>query len=97
MSPEILLFIIKLIAGGIVAFLAILMMSRTMDFAWTMMVAGFLFSYAALVYELLIKLGVFVVSKYSLFGIPITTLIFVILPSVCFITSLTVMIIKSRK
>lgn len=97
MTPEVLLFIIKLIAGGIVAFLSILLMSRTMDFAWAMMVAGFLFSYAALVYELLIKLGVLVVSKYSLFGIPVTTLLFTILPSICFTASFTVMIIKSRK
>ena len=31
MDPKILLFIIKLVAGGIVAFLAILLMSKTRD------------------------------------------------------------------
>ncbi len=80
MDPRILLFIIKLIAGGIVAFLAILLMSKKRTLAWSFMVSGFLLSYASLVYELLIELGVLTATKYGFFGIPVSTLICATLP-----------------
>ena len=94
MNPEILLFIIKLILGGIVAFLAIMLMSKPRDAAWMSMVGGFLLSYVFLVYELLIKLGVLTASHICLAGIPISTLILTILPSICFIIGFILMIIK---
>lgn len=94
MNPEILLFIIKLILGGIVAFLAIMLMSKTRDAAWMAMVGGFLFSYVLLVYELLLNLGVLTTSHLCLFGIPISTLILTVLPSICFIIGFILMIIK---
>lgn len=94
MNPEILLFIIKLIFGGIVAFLAIMLMSKTRDAAWMAMVGGFLLSYVFMVYELLIKLGVLTASNICLAGIPISTLILTILPSICFIIGFILMILK---
>ena len=57
MNHEIVLFIIKLILGGIAAFMAIFVMSKTRDASWMFLVAGFLFSYAALVIELMEELG----------------------------------------
>ena len=50
MSPEILLFIIKLVLGGIVAFLAIFVMSKTRDASWMFLVAGFLLSYVSILF-----------------------------------------------
>jgi len=94
MNPDILLFIIKLIAGGIVAFLAILLMSKTRDAAWMCMVCGFLLSYAALVFELLIDLGVITHTALALFGIPLSALICAVLPSLCFIIAFILMLIK---
>ena len=94
MEPRILLFIIKLIAGGIVAFLAILLMSKKRTAAWSFMVSGFLLTYAALVYELLIELGVLTATKYGLWGIPISTLICVVLPAVCYIIAFIIMLCK---
>lgn len=94
MEPKILLFIIKLVAGGIVAFLAILLMSKKRSAGWAFMVSGFLFSYASLVYELLIELGVLTATKYGLWGIPISTLICAALPSVCFIIAFIIMLAK---
>lgn len=92
MEPKILLFIIKLVAGGIVAFLAILLMSKKRSAGWAFMVSGFLFSYASLVYELLIELGVLTATKYGLWGIPVSTLICAALPSVCFIIAFITML-----
>lgn len=94
MEPKILLFIIKLVAGGIVAFLAILLMSKKRSAGWAFMVSGFLFSYASLVYELLIELGVLTATKYGLLGIPVSTLICAALPSVCFIIAFIIMLAK---
>ena len=94
MDPRILLFIIKLIAGGIVAFLAILLMSKKRTLAWSFMVSGFLLSYASMVYELLIELGVLTATKYGLAGIPVSTLICAVLPAACYITAFIIMFAK---
>ncbi len=94
MEPRILLFIIKLVAGGIVAFLAILLMSKKRTVAWSFMVSGFLLNYAALVYELLIELGVLTATKYGLWDIPVSTLICATLPAVCYITAFIIMLAK---
>ena len=94
MEPRILLFIIKLVAGGIVAFLAILLMSKKRTAAWSFMVSGFLLTYAALVYELLIELGVLTATKYGLWGIPVSTLICLVLPALCYIIAFIIMLIK---
>ncbi len=94
MEPKILLFIIKLVAGGIVAFLSILLMSKKRTLAWSFMVSGFLLSYAALVYELLIELGVLTATKYGLWGIPVSTVICAALPSVCYIIAFIIMLAK---
>ena len=94
MEPRILLFIIKLVAGGIVAFLAILLMSKKRSLAWSFMVSGFLLSYASLVYELLIELGVLTATKYGLWGIPVSTLVCAVLPAACYITAFIIMLAK---
>lgn len=94
MEPSILLFIIKLITGGIVAFLAILLMSKKRTADWAFMVSGFLLTYAALVYDLLIELGVLTATKFGLWGIPASTLICVILPALCYIIAFIIMLAK---
>ncbi len=94
MEPNILLFIIKLVTGGIVAFLAILLMSKKRTVAWSFMVSGFLLNYAALVYELLIELGVLTATKYGIWGIPGSTLSCAALPAVCYITAFIIMLAK---
>ena len=94
MAPRILLFIIKLVTGGMVAFLAILLMSKKRSLAWSFMVSGFLLSYAALVYELLIELGVLTATKYCLLGIPLSTLICAVLPALCYIIAFIIMLAK---
>ncbi len=96
MDSEILLFIIKLILGGVISFLSIILMSKTRDLASMAFVTGFLLSYATIVYQLLIKLGVLGVSHIMIFGVPLTSFLCVALPSICFIIALILMIIKER-
>ncbi len=94
MTPEILLFIIKLTIGAIIAFLAILLMSKNRDAAWMNLVAGFLFSYASLIFDFLIKEKILSPSSQTLFGIPISSLICAIIPSVFFIIAFIIMLSK---
>ena len=63
LESEVIFYIVKLIFGGITAFLAILLLSRTRDSAWIFMICGAIFSYAGLVFELLLKIGI--VSDFS--------------------------------
>ena len=94
MNSEILLFTIKLICGGIVAFCAILLMSKTRDAAWMTLVIGFLLSYISLVYELLVTLGIFTKSSLCLFGISIPSLLCIVLPSIFFVAAFIIKIFK---
>ena len=94
MDSNILFYIIKLVLGGLVAFFAILLMSKTRDAAWMTIVAGFLLSYISLVYNLLCELGVLATSHVTIYGIPLTSLLAVILPSICFIVAFIIMFFK---
>ncbi|MCQ2583225.1 MAG: hypothetical protein MJ160_04895 [Treponema sp.] len=94
MDSQILLFIIKLVLGGIVSFLSILIMSKTRDASWMLIVAGFLTSYAALVFDLMVELGVLSQSALLIFGIPLSSLICTVVPSLCFILAFIVKISK---
>ena len=55
MDTEIRLFLIKLVLGGFVAFLAILIMSKTRAASWMFIVCGFLFSYISLMFDLFVS------------------------------------------
>lgn len=94
MTPEILLFIIKLTICAIVAFLAILLMSKNRDAAWMNLVAGFLLSYAALVFDFLLNEKILSPSSQTLFGIPLSSLICTVVPSVFFIIAFIIMLSK---
>jgi len=96
MNPEILLSVIQLSVGGIVAFLAILLMSKTRESSWMCLVCGFLFSYAATIYEIMIKLGVLAQVSVCLFGIPVSSLICILLPNLFFILAFILMLIKNK-
>lgn len=97
MNPEVLIYIIRLVLDGIIAFLAILLMSKNRDASWMCLVAGFLLSYAALVFNLMIKLGIFTVSSICLLGIPLSTLLCEVLPSLFFMIAFILMLIKSNR
>ncbi len=96
MNSQILLFIIKLVLGGIAAFLAIFVMSKTRDASWMFLVAGFLFSYASIVIDLMAELGIISVDAVLVFGMPLISLLSAIIPSVMFITAFIIKLAKKR-
>ena len=96
MNQDLILFIIKLVLGGIAAFLAIFVMSKTRDAAWMFLVAGFLFSYAGLVIDLMIELGIFEKDSITIAGLPLLPLLAAIIPSVMFIVSFVIKLCKKQ-
>ncbi len=98
-QAEIILYIIKLVLGGVAAFLAIMLWSKTRDVAWMALVAGTVTSYAGIVYEMLVGFGLFFVGKSSLAiaGIPVSTLLFATIPTMFYITAFVLMILRTRR
>ena len=96
MNQELIIFIIKLVLGGIAAFLAIFVMSKTRDAAWMFLVAGFLFSYAALVIDLMIELGIFESTAIMVAGFPLIPLLAAVIPSSMFIVSFIIKLCKKQ-
>lgn len=94
MNPEILFYIIKLAVYGIVTFLAILLMSKMRDAAWMSVICGFLFNYAGTVCEILIELGILSKGKIHLFGIPLISLVSLLLPALFFMLGFIIMLCR---
>ncbi|MBP3710292.1 MAG: hypothetical protein J6I73_07825 [Treponema sp.] len=92
-QTNLLLLIIKLVAGGIAAFFAIMLWSRTRDAAWACLVAGVVALYAGIVYDMLVQLGVVVDNKFIVAGIPVAAIVFAVLPS-CFFTVAFILMIR---
>jgi uncharacterized membrane protein len=98
-GSEIIFFIIKLFFGGVIAFLAIMLWSRTRDFSWMFLVFAAVTGYSAIVFELLLRLGFVVSHNIKMFGseIPVVSLGLAIVPSLFVIIAFILMLIKTSK
>lgn len=95
-EASLLLYIIKLVLGGIAAFFAILLWSKTRDAAWMSLVAGIVTSYANIVYEMLVDLGIVLSGGPLVAGIPLTTLLFTVIPTLFYILAFILMLLRNR-
>lgn len=91
MNPDILLSIIKLSLSALITILAISLMAKRREFAWGMIVIGLLISFAILVYDLTVSLGITPIITYELFNIPVYELGKIVLPPFFFILGLLIM------
>ena len=98
-ETEIIFFIIKLVLGGIIAFLAIMLWSRTRDYSWMFLVLAAVTGYSAIVFELLLKLGFVSSREIILLGnrIPLVQLVLAIVPILFVIIAFVLMLIKTRR
>ena len=87
LETEVFLYIVKLFFGGIIAFLAILLLSRTRDAVWVLMICGSVFGYAGLVFDVLVKVGIADGFSIQAFGLPLVPLFFTVLPSLFFVAA----------
>lgn len=98
-ETEIIFFIIKLLLGGVIAFLAIMLWSRTRDFSWMFLVLAAVTGYSSIVFDLLLKLG-FVTSRNVLIlgnEIPLVQLVLAVIPSLFVIAAFILMLIKTGR
>lgn len=93
---EISMYIVKLAAGGLTAFLAIMLWSKTWDVSWMSVVAGFITSYAGIVYNLMVDLGVLSPSKVEFLGLPLSSLLFTVIPYFFFILAFILMLVRRK-
>ena len=91
MNPDILLSIIKLSLSALITILAISLMAKRREFAWGMIVIGLLISFAILVYDLTVSLGITPIITYELFNIPVYEFGKIVLPAFFFILGLLIM------
>jgi membrane-bound metal-dependent hydrolase YbcI (DUF457 family) len=96
-NSVLLVFIIKLVLGGIAAFLAILLWSKTRDPAWMCVIAGTIISYAGIVVDMLTSMGMIAIRGLQIADISVFSLIFIILPTLFYIIAFILLINRSEK
>ncbi len=93
---QVILYIIKLILSGIAAFLAIALWSKTRDAAWMSLVAGAVTGYAGMVFELLVKTGIVLAGGIRIADIPLSSLLFSVIPTLFFILAFILMLRRTK-
>lgn len=92
-QSQIIIWCAKLILGGIAAFFAILLWSKSRSGSWMCIVAGILISYAGIIYDMMLSLGILPQEKIMVYGIPVITMCFTAIPYLLLIIAL-ILIIK---
>ncbi|MCI6798102.1 MAG: hypothetical protein ACI4MA_09305 [Treponema sp.] len=90
---QIVIFGAKLVFGGIAAFLAILLWSKTRRAGWLCLSSSVLISYAGIIYEMMVDMGILSAGNFFVYGIPVLRLCFAVVPALFLITAL-ILIIK---
>jgi hypothetical protein len=70
----------RFLFGAFATFCAILLWSRTRDMAWTLVIVGAITSYAAIVYETLVRFGVVEAGALTVGGMPLASVLLTDLP-----------------
>ncbi|MGI5173791.1 hypothetical protein H0R92_09340 [Treponema sp. OMZ 840] len=99
MQADMVLYIIKLVLGGIAAFLAIMLWSKTRDAAWIALVAGTLIAYAGIVYDVLSVFGINAFHNNAgieIGGVPLASVIFSFFPQLFYIAAFLIALIRKR-
>lgn len=97
-DSDVILCIIKLVLGGIAAFLAIMLWSRTREPEWMCIVAGAVTGYAGIVCDFLVKIGIVFAKNIVIpnTAIPFSTLLFTAVPLLFIIIALILMLVKLK-
>lgn len=85
---QIIIWCVKLVLGGIAAFLAILLWSKSRNGGWMSLVASVLITYAGIIYEMMTDLGIINLSHIQFVGVPVINLCFTAIPSILLIIAL---------
>jgi len=91
-QSQIIIWCIKLVLGGIAAFLAILLWSKSRNGGWMCLVASVLISYAGIIFDMMKEFGILSLDHIVLYGLPVISLCFTVIPSVLLIIALILFI-----
>jgi len=95
MEPQIVVVIHKLIFGGIISFLSILLLSKTRDAEWMCIVTSCLLSYILIVIEMLSNFGLLpITSKRAYEALEIAS---IAIPGAFLILAFIIKIYKTKK
>ena len=92
-----LLYMIQLVLGGLSAFFAILLCSKTRDLSFMSLIIAILSLYAGIVYKTLVKMGVIVNQGFLVLGVPFFSLFFTVVPYIFFLVALITLFFKLSK
>ena len=93
---DVLLMLVRLGAGAIATFLAILLWSKTRDIAWVLVVMGVLVTYAEIVLDTLERFGIVSDQIYLVNGFPLVKILLANLPLVFISIAFAVVIARKR-
>ena len=96
-SGQILYIICRLTLGGVAAFLAIMLWSKTRDPAWMFMVIGAIATYGEAVYSTLVFLGVIAESTIIIGSMSVASIVIPCLPILFFIAGFAVMVVRKYR
>jgi hypothetical protein len=82
---EIVLHIVKLVIGGVAAFVAIMLWPRAKDGSWMLLIAGAIVNYAGIVYGILVSFGIVAWARAA--EMPLLQIVFAAVPGICFIAA----------
>lgn len=89
---QMIIWCIKLVLGGIAAFLAILLWSKSRNGGWMSLVASVLISYAGIIFDMMKEFGILNTDHIVLYGVPVVAMCFTVIPSVLLIIALILFI-----
>lgn len=89
---QIIIWCVKLVLGGIAAFLAILLWSKSRNGGWMCLVASVLISYAGIIFDMMSELGIISLNNVAVFGVPVINLCLTAVPSILLIIALILFI-----
>ncbi|MBO4321076.1 MAG: hypothetical protein J5857_11485 [Treponema sp.] len=95
-QTELTLYIIKLVLGGLATFFAILVWGKTRDAAWMCLVAGIVLEYCGTVYNMFLDFGVVFTGDLKIADIPLTTILFTVVPPLFFILAFILILRRKR-
>ncbi len=98
-QSELFFCIFKLFFGAVIAFLAILLWSKTRESAWMCLVAASVTGYASIVCDLLLKLGIIKNEEAVFLGteIPVFKYLSFFVPCFFIILAFLMMLVKSGR
>ena len=96
-NADLALYIVKLVAGGLTAFTAVLLWSKTRDSSWMAMLGAIVINYAGIVYDLLSDFRIIGSDRIMVGGLPLTSLFFAVVPSCLFMTGMILMLIRTLR